>query len=81
MWGTTSRGGSIGERLEAILSKPEHKDRAIKIGTFSAASNVTGILANPDDLARVMHAHGGYAFFDYAAAALRGHRHAPRSGR
>ena len=55
--------------LEAILSKPEHKDRAIKVGTFSAASNVTGILANPDDLARVMHAHGGYAFFDYAAAA------------
>lgn len=55
--------------LEAILTKPEHRDRAIKIGTFSAASNVTGILANPDDLARVMHAHGGFAFFDYAAAA------------
>ena len=43
--------------LETILSKPEYRYRTIKIGTFSAASNVTGILANPDDLARLMHAH------------------------
>ena len=55
--------------LDKVLSKPEHRNRALKIGTFSAASNVTGILANRDELARVMHAHGGYAFFDYAAAA------------
>jgi selenocysteine lyase/cysteine desulfurase len=55
--------------LDKILASPRHRDRAIKIGTFSAASNVTGILANPDELARVMHAHNGYAFFDYAAAA------------
>ena len=55
--------------IDKILSKPEHRDRPLKIGTFSAASNVTGILANPDELARVMHAHNGYAFFDYAAAA------------
>jgi selenocysteine lyase/cysteine desulfurase len=55
--------------LDKLLSSPEHRDRPLKIGTFSAASNVTGILADPDELARVMHAHGGYAFFDYAAAA------------
>ncbi len=55
--------------LERILDKPEHRARKLKIGTFSAASNVTGVLAEPDDLARVMHDHGGYAFFDYAAAA------------
>ena len=55
--------------LDRILSLPEHRDRSLKLGTFSAASNVTGILADPDELARVMHAHGGYAFFDYAAAA------------
>lgn len=55
--------------LDSLLSRPEHKDRPFKIGTFSAASNVTGILSNVDELARVMHAHGGYAFFDYAAAA------------
>jgi selenocysteine lyase/cysteine desulfurase len=55
--------------LDRVLSMPQHRDRSLKVGTFSAASNVTGILTNPDDLARVMHAHGGYAFFDYAAAA------------
>jgi selenocysteine lyase/cysteine desulfurase len=55
--------------LDRILSSPAHRDRPLKIGTFSAASNVTGILSDPDALARVMHAHGGYAFFDYAAAA------------
>ena len=55
--------------LDKILSSPEHRDRPLKIGTFSAASNVTGILTDPDDLARIMHAHAGYAFFDYAAAA------------
>ncbi len=53
--------------LDAVLSR--HRDRPLKIGTFSAASNVTGILANVDELARVMHEHDGYAFFDYAAAA------------
>lgn len=54
--------------LDALLSQPEHRDRALKIGTFSAASNVTGILSEVDELARVMHDHGGYACFDYAAA-------------
>ena len=57
------------KELDKVLNSPEHRDRPIKIGTFSAASNVTGILADPDELARVMHANGGYAFFDYAAAA------------
>jgi selenocysteine lyase/cysteine desulfurase len=46
-----------------------HKDRPWKIGTFSAASNVTGILNPCHDLARVLHRHGAWAFFDYAAAA------------
>ena len=39
-----------------------------KIGTFSAASNVTGILNDCHALARVLHRHGALAFFDYAAA-------------
>jgi selenocysteine lyase/cysteine desulfurase len=47
----------------------EHKNRPWKIGTFSAASNVTGILNPCHDLARVLHRHGAWAFFDYAAAA------------
>ncbi len=55
--------------LDRILSSPKYRDRKLKIGTFSAASNVTGIMSDVDNLARVMHEHGGYAFFDYAAAA------------
>jgi selenocysteine lyase/cysteine desulfurase len=55
--------------LERILRSPRYRDRKLKIGTFSAASNVTGIMSDVDNLARVMHEHGGFAFFDYAAAA------------
>jgi selenocysteine lyase/cysteine desulfurase len=55
--------------LDKVLASPKHRDRPLKLGTFSAASNVTGIRAEPDELARVMHAHGGFVFFDYAAAA------------
>ncbi len=42
--------------------------RPWKIGTFSAASNVTGILNDVPGLARVLHRRGALAFFDYAAA-------------
>ncbi len=45
-----------------------HAGRPWKIGTFSAASNVTGILNDVHGLARVLHRHGALAFFDYAAA-------------
>lgn len=55
--------------LERQLNDPDVRDRPLKIGTFSAGSNVTGILTGVDTLAETMHAGGGYAFFDYAAAA------------
>jgi selenocysteine lyase/cysteine desulfurase len=55
--------------LERQLALPEVRARKIRLGTFSAASNVTGILNDVDSLAQAMHAAGGYAFFDYAAAA------------
>jgi len=55
--------------LERQLKLPEVKSRPFLIGTFSAASNVTGILNHVDPLAQAMHDYGGYAFFDYAAAA------------
>jgi len=44
-------------------------ERPLKIGTFSAASNVTGILTDVRAVARVLHAAGALAVFDYAAAA------------
>jgi selenocysteine lyase/cysteine desulfurase len=46
----------------------QYKHRPWKIGTFSAASNVTGILNDCHRLAQVLHWHGGWAFFDFAAA-------------
>jgi selenocysteine lyase/cysteine desulfurase len=46
-----------------------HADRPLKIGAFSAASNVTGIVTDTDAIARVLHAHGALSFWDYAASA------------
>jgi selenocysteine lyase/cysteine desulfurase len=43
--------------------------RPLKIGSFSAASNVTGILSDTEAVAALLHAHGALSFWDYAAAA------------
>ncbi|MFI6445666.1 aminotransferase class V-fold PLP-dependent enzyme [Kitasatospora sp. NPDC050543] len=43
-------------------------DRPLVIGSFSAASNVTGILTDADAVARTLHEHGALSFWDYAAA-------------
>jgi selenocysteine lyase/cysteine desulfurase len=44
-----------------------YADRPLKIGSFSAASNVTGILSDAEGITRLLHAHGALAFWDYAA--------------
>jgi selenocysteine lyase/cysteine desulfurase len=46
-----------------------HADRPVKIGSFSAASNVTGILTDVDAVSTVLHRHGALACWDYASAA------------
>ena len=43
--------------------------RKIKIGSFTAASNVTGVKPPYHSMAKIMHEHGGICFIDYAAAA------------
>jgi selenocysteine lyase/cysteine desulfurase len=55
------------ERLEEALRR--HEDRPLKIGSFSAASNVTGILSDTDAIATLLHRHGALSFWDCAAAA------------
>jgi selenocysteine lyase/cysteine desulfurase len=55
------------ERLEAALV--EHADRPLKIGSFSAASNVTGIVTDSRAVSRLLHRYGAFAFWDFAAAA------------
>lgn len=47
----------------------KYKDRVLKIGSFSACSNVTGIFSPYHTLARIMHEHGGIAIIDFAASA------------
>ncbi len=46
-----------------------YKDREMLIGSFSAASNVTGIISDMDGISSLLHAHGALSFWDYAAAA------------
>lgn len=46
-----------------------YRDRALKIGSFSAASNVTGIKTDVDAVAELLHRYGALSFWDYAAAA------------
>lgn len=52
--------------LEAALAK--YPDRPLKIGAFTACSNVTGICTPYHALARIMHRHGGVCFVDFAAS-------------
>ena len=52
--------------LDAELRR--HAHRELKIGSFSAASNVTGIVSDVDAIAAALHRHGALACFDYAAA-------------
>jgi selenocysteine lyase/cysteine desulfurase len=47
----------------------QYADRPLRIGSFSAASNVTGIVTDTDAISSVLHEHGALAFWDYAAAA------------
>ncbi|MEN0063407.1 MAG: aminotransferase class V-fold PLP-dependent enzyme [Myxococcota bacterium] len=45
-----------------------HADRPLKIGSFSAASNVTGIGSKIREISTLMHKHNGVVFWDFAAA-------------
>lgn len=56
------------EALKRKISDPKYKNR-MKIGSFSAASNVTGVKSPVYEIAQIMHENGGYVFFDFAASA------------
>jgi selenocysteine lyase/cysteine desulfurase len=60
-------GGHIDlARLRAELER--YTGRPLLIGSFSAASNVTGILSDTAAIASLLHEHGALSFWDYAAA-------------
>ena len=52
--------------LEVQLQK--YASRPLRIGSFSAASNVTGIGSRTWAISRLLHAYGALSFFDFAAA-------------
>ncbi|HEY1193207.1 aminotransferase class V-fold PLP-dependent enzyme [Flavobacterium sp.] len=54
-----------------ILSEElkKYESRRLKIGSFTACSNVTGIITPYHELAKIMHQNGGYCFVDFAASA------------
>jgi selenocysteine lyase/cysteine desulfurase/CRP-like cAMP-binding protein len=55
--------------LEHLRTELEaHAERPFKIGSFSAASNVTGIITDVDAVATLLHQWGALSFWDYAAA-------------
>ncbi len=54
--------------LESLLQDPAYSSR-LRIGSFSAASNVTGIRTDVRAVATMLHRHGAIACFDYAACA------------
>ena len=53
--------------LEQELER--HRDRSVKIGSFSAASNVTGVITDWAAVSSLLHRHGALSFWDFAAAA------------
>ncbi len=44
-------------------------DRPLRIGSFSAASNVTGIISDTRAISVLLHRHGALSFWDFGAAA------------
>ncbi len=54
------------EELETLLAR--HTERRRLIGSFSAASNVTGIVTDTDAIATLLHRYGALSFWDFAAA-------------
>jgi len=55
------------ENLERQLEK--HKDSKLKIGSFTACSNVTGIITPYHQMAEIIHKHHGFCFVDFACSA------------
>ncbi len=47
----------------------EFRDRPLRIGSFSAASNVTGIISDTSAISALLHRHGALSFWDFAASA------------
>ena len=54
---------------ELVEQLEKYAERPLKIGSFSAASNVTGIVSDTYGISELLHEHGALSFWDFAAAA------------
>ncbi|KAF1335935.1 hypothetical protein FI667_g845, partial [Globisporangium splendens] len=52
--------------MELRRALEQHAHHPFKLGAFSAASNLTGVLSDVDAISMVLHQHDALAFFDYA---------------
>lgn len=52
-------------KLYSIL----RNEKRVKIGSFAAASNITGIIVPVEKVATMLHRYGFLSFWDYATAA------------
>ena len=66
----------IGEDADGAINLAElerrllqYQARPLRIGSFSAASNVTGIISDTSAISAMLHRHGALSFWDFAAAA------------
>jgi len=56
--------------LDDLRAKLElYKERKFKIGSFTACSNVTGVITPYYEMAKLMHEYGGIVLIDFAASA------------
>jgi len=60
-------GGVDLGHLERLLQDPAYQGR-LRIGSFSAASNVTGMRTPVNEIASMLHRHDALACFDFAAS-------------
>lgn len=59
-------------RIDQVVLEQQllfHATRPLLIGSFSAASNVTGIVSDTHGITELLHRYGALAFWDFAAAA------------
>ena len=54
--------------VDLKLKLEKYKGRKLKIGSFTMASNITGIVAPAHEITEMMHRAGGLAFWDCATA-------------
>ena len=69
VYANEAEDGSI-DLLDLEKKLKQYKnDKRIKIGTFTAASNITGITADTERITCLLHKYGFLSFWDYATAA------------